>query len=262
MRTILLLFISLIITGCAPLSQSYRAQYSHLHIDIPKRPHAKSDYFLIILVNARHLDYSNSESLLKTIAKHPDGTTNGDVGHAWIYLQGILDGKIVSLEGGHSGELGVCQPKYFDGIMDLIEAKDPNPVSYLWEKQSDGFFQQGPSHHRPTFAVRVNLTKEKLLQILDFISLYPFQEYRLTHLQCCSFVTQIAALTGLYLEDQKTITFNPTVSFRGNCFRLWSNPEYSQFSFGSPDILERSMIESVLRGEAEYALHEYYHKAL
>ena len=84
-------------------------------------------------------------------SKHPsDGSKNGDVGHAWIYLQGNVNGESIVIEGGHSGELGICQPKYFDGIMNYVEygyadsscgemcclRNEPNPVKYLWASQA------------------------------------------------------------------------------------------------------------------------------
>jgi hypothetical protein len=68
--------------------------------------------FLVILVDAKYLDYSSPEALLSTIAKHQDGTTERDIGHAWIVLNGIKEGKLgVVIEGGHSGELGLRESK-------------------------------------------------------------------------------------------------------------------------------------------------------
>ena len=50
---------------------------------------AEEEYFVVFLVNARGLDYTDTLKFLKTVAKHPrDGSKNGDVGHAWVYLKG------------------------------------------------------------------------------------------------------------------------------------------------------------------------------
>lgn len=70
-------------------------------------PLEEDPYALILLVNARHLDYRTAASCLKTTAKHPsDGSKNGDVGHAWIVLKGP-EGEI---EGGQSGRQAAINP--------------------------------------------------------------------------------------------------------------------------------------------------------
>src|SRR5262249_3565265 len=130
-----LILILLVSVGCvAPSTTAYREMYSHLNaIPTFQNNQNPSPYFLVILVDARHLDYTQNRSLLKTLCKHPsDWSKNGDVGHAWIYLQGTFENRVVVLEGGHSGECGYIQAKYFEGVMDYAEAGDDNPVRYLW----------------------------------------------------------------------------------------------------------------------------------
>ncbi len=254
----------LILSACS--SPAYRAQYTHLRNDFsPCPPMNESDYFLVILVNARHLDYANTSSLLKTIAKHPDdGGKNGDVGHAWIYLQGIVGGKAVFIEGGHSGELGRVQPKYFDGVMDYIDyGCEPNPIKYLWEIQHDGFFQNGSGGHTPSFAAKIDLTQEQFNNIRAFIlSDYSnYAEYSLTNHQCASFVVQTAALANFPIDYEISIPIDQVIRFRGRTLRLWRAPEYSRLRFGSPDIIERSLMQSVKEGRAEYAL-PWYQKSI
>ena len=168
-RSITICLLLLLPFSCSwrPLSHSYREQYSHLDESIPKKSFlSPSPYFLIVLVDARHLDYTDGRSLLRTLVKHPsDGSKNSDVGHAWIYLHGIVNDQNIGLEGGHSGELGIYQPRYFEGIMNYLEygyanptsqqqscpRHESNPVKYLWEIQQDGFFQKGSGGHCPTF---------------------------------------------------------------------------------------------------------------
>ena len=234
----------------------------------------ESEYFLLILVNARHLDYTNNRSLLKTIAKHPsDGSKNGDVGHAWIYMQGMVDGRCVCVEGGHSGERGWIQPKYFEGVMNYIDygclcpskqqaataRYEPNPIKYLWATQEDGFFQEGSGEHTPTYAAKVDITSEQFQSILSFIQPenYPYSEYSLTGNQCSEFVARIGEIAGLELECKMTISIDQIVAFGGRSLCMWRDPRYAMFTFSSPDALERSLMQAVCDKRAEYALPWY-----
>jgi hypothetical protein len=234
----------------------------------------ESDYFIVFLVDARHLDYTEGGSLLKTIVKHPsDGSKNGDVGHAWIYLQGIIDRQRVFIEGGHSGELGFRQAKYFDGIMNYIEygyanpseeqkrfpRYEPNPIKYLWTTQYDGFFQRGSGGHTPTCAVKVGLTVEQFEKILAFIDPdnYVYGEYALTRNQCTTFVAKIAELIDFPIEYEVSILIPPRLKIGGEIFTLWTDPKYASFTFSSPDIAEHSLILSLNSGSGEDALFWY-----
>lgn len=220
--------------------------------------YASTSNFLVILVNAPHLNYCCASSLLKTIAKHPrNGSKCGDVGHAWIYLQGILDDQLIILEGGHSGETGRFQAKYCDGIADLLETGDPNPASYLWATQKDGFFQEGCGGHWPTYAICVGLTASQFQQIWDFIQTYPFQEYAITRNQCATFVSQVAALAGLTLECRITVPLPRELKLAGEQVPLWTDPCYSELTISSPDILEASMQQAVQQGQAAECLQWY-----
>lgn len=234
----------------------------------------ESDFFLIVLVDARHLDYSDNRSLLKTLVKHPsDGSKNSDVGHAWIYLQGIVDGERVFVEGGHSGELGCIQAKYFEGVMNGINYGDPNPssdhkkrprdepnpIKYLWATQYDGFFQEGSGNHVPTFAAKVDLSEEQFQRILTFIDPqnYHYHEYALSRNQCSSFVAQVASLANFSISCETTISIEPELKVGGERLRLWKDPQYSHFTFSTPDVIEVSLMEAVVEGRAEYALDWY-----
>lgn len=270
------LILSLVfLSACSVVSRNnaYRQCYAYLNTDLTQaQKMCESPYYLVILVNARHLDYTNSRSLLRTIAKHPsDGSKNGDVGHAWIYLKGEVEGQPVILEGGHSGERGVIQAKYFEGVMNNIdygcanptaEQKfcyrfEPNPIKYLWCSQADGFFQEGSGGHFPTFAAKVDITPEQFDDILEFIEDYPYSKYVLTGNQCSTFVSQVAALADFSLEDQVTIQIAPWVCMRREWIRLWEDPRYEMLTFSSPDVLEKSLIEAVSCGCAEDATEWY-----
>jgi hypothetical protein len=256
-----------------PNSLSYIEQYAHLNGNFSKKSCLpESSYFLIILVDAKHLDYSDGQCLLKTLAKHPaDGSKNSDVGHAWIYLQGAVNDHLVAWEGGHSGELGIYQPRYFEGIMNYLEygyanptslerrfpRYEPNPVKYLWETQKDGFFQRGSGGHFPTFAAKINLSELQFLNILQFLKTYDFSQFSLVENQCTSFAAQVAKLGGFTLSHTITVPLQQRIFVGKDYITLWNDSVYNTITISSPDILEKSLIESVQKGNAEYALEWY-----
>ena len=192
-------------------------------------------------MDAPHLDFTDCRSFIRTVAKHPqDGGKSGDVGHAWIYLRGIVNGQELVLEGGHSGETGRIQARYLDGIMNNIDfgfptppshtfhaRYEPNPVSYLWAVQNDGFFQSGSGGHQPTFALKVPLTPDQFWNILHFIEQYEFSNYSLQGRQCTSFVVEAAALASLQLECHACLQFPSVLDIHGEELRLWTDPCYS-----------------------------------
>lgn len=217
-------------------------------------------FFLIVLVDARHFNYSDSQRFLQTFTKHPaNGSKQGEVGHAWIYLQG----RDSFIEGGHTGEYGTDRPRYVDGIMRYLALGDSNPVKYLWESLNDGVFQKGSGGHSPTYAAKFKINCTQYLAMRAFIDpeSYPYRHYSLTEQQCTTFVGQVAALAGICLETDVTMKIMPTAKIAGAQVRLWSDPRYSAITFASPDVLEKSLRNAVMRGEAECALAWYKKRA-
>ncbi len=265
----LLLFI---LSGCAVhRPDEYHTLYAHLQA-LPSHfeKMEESDYFLVVLVDARHLDYTCSENLLGNLVKNPEtGCTDGRVGHAWILLKG--NGRV--LEGGHSGELGVTEPKYLDGIMNYIEygranptdeekekpLYEPNPARYLWSDLHDGYFEKGRGRHKPTFAAKIDLTKEQFEKIVAYIhpKSYNYCDYSFTRHQCCTFVADVAALADWTIEPELFFTLAQQVEVGGRRMQLWTDPLYSQITLATPDMVEKSLIESVKSGRAQYALDWY-----
>lgn len=202
--------------------------------------HKKSDYLLVIYVSAKYFDYRTAEGCLKSLAKNSDGR----FGHTWVAVHGLKDGLPITITGGHSGELGVKQPRYFDGVAALIEAGDPNPIRYLFEAQQDGFFQEGSGGHTPTFSACKEIAPKQFERILAYMQDYPYYEYALTGRQCTSFVIDIAALADWPLEGSVTVAIPPTIRFAGSRICLWLDPRYSTLTFCTPDRLEQSLRSS------------------
>ncbi|MFI0435650.1 MAG: hypothetical protein ACH350_08015 [Parachlamydiaceae bacterium] len=278
---ILSLFFLLFFHSCAYYSKNYEYFYSHLQsFRPPDKPMVEDDYFLVLLVDACHLDYTDAAQFFQSVAIHPmNRSRRGDLGHAWIYLQGKLrDGTIFVLEGGHSGEREAHPPRYFEGLMNYNQwgyanpsAEDmsnpryePNPIKYLWTIREDGFFQKGSGGHHPSFAAKISLSKKKFEEVLAFIrpSTYPYSCYALMGNQCCSFVAHVAGLAGIVLKTKTSMRVSPLIYYGNRWIRLWENPCYSILTFATPDILEKSLIEAVQKGRAEYALDWYIRKKL
>lgn len=216
-----------------------------------------SPYFVVILVAAPHLDYSGAATLAKTIAKHPaDGSKNGTVGHAWIYLEGDIHGKRFCFEGGHSGELGLNEERYFEKIVNN-QRIDANPIRFLHDTLTDGFLQHGNGGHLPTFAAKIDLSEKQFHDICNFIRNYSFVQYNLMEKQCTAFASQIASIAGLPLCCGITIQTEPILKYRREAIRLWSDPAYSSLTLLSPDCLEKSLIDAVRQGRAQNGLSWY-----
>lgn len=214
---------------------------------------------IIFYVDAPNLRYDTFETLCDSLSRVKKGNKKEirirqNVGHAWISLHGTLDGRLIDLTLGHSGERGATQRPYFQGVMDLVERNDPSPVAYLFSTLKDGFAQQGSGGHQPTFAAKCEITIQQLREILRFIhpSRYPYAEYGLTTRQCASFVTQIAALLGFKFADKVSVPIPPTFTYGGWWkMRLWSDPRYRTITFSSPDKIEIALKELVKSGKAK-----------
>ncbi|WP_143406449.1 hypothetical protein [Estrella lausannensis] len=220
-----------------------------------------SPCFLVMLVDAPHFDYSDGDLFLRSWRKHPQGgRKDGTVGHAWIYLRGVKDGKVVEIEGGHSGERGVRSLTYMEGVDLLIQRGEKNPVRYLFESLEDGYFESGSGTHRPTFAAKIDLTREQFEAILAYIhpSCYPYKSYSLTGRQCASFVVQVAALADLSITAEVTLPLPKCVRVGRQYFSLYEDEKYSTITFCSPDMVEQELIRRVFEGRAEYALDWYF----
>jgi hypothetical protein len=222
-----------------------------------EQPLPQNSSYMIISVDAKHLDYSCAESFMMSMTLN-----QGYVGHAWL----CLNHNGMCIEGGHSGERGITQPRYCDMIQNNLdygypnpteEQKqhprfEPNPIKCLWENQNDGFFQRGSGNHRATYAVYIPLDDATAAKIQTYIQAYPFHDYSLIGNQCTSFCAQAAAIAGLELEDQVTLPIEQFVKFKRCAYKLWEDPLYNQITFPSPDVLEKSLKKAVKEHKAIY----------
>jgi hypothetical protein len=277
-KIVLVSLLSLIMLSCAaapvPKSELWQQQYQHLNYTIPENNHfTRADYYIVFLVAARHLDYSDSHILFEAVSNIDNKLRRSRVGHSWIYLRGIKDSQVLIMEGGQSVGFGKLETGFIEGVVNLANygyadptaaekqqyRYEPNPIKYLWDERDDGFFQQGSGLLSPTFAAKVNLTKEQFEKVLIFMDPdnHSYKKFSLTGNQCSSFVAAVAELVGIELDHFVTINIPPEFDVNGNKYLLWTDPQYSKLTFSTPDILERSLIQLVVEGRAEYALDWY-----
>lgn len=275
---ILILLIFIISAGsCARKvrSENWKNHYRHLQSPLPlKESITETDYYIVFLVAAAHLDYWDNRALIESLVQY--SRKKDHIGHSWIYLKGIKDGKPFTMEGGQSGQLGETQPRFFKGVSNYIKygyanpddsqkknpRHEPNPIKYLWDELDDGFFQEGNGDFTPSYAVKVDLTKEQFKEIMNFIDpeKYNYKVFSLVGNQCSSFLASLASMAGLAIEHRVTVKLDPLIVFNNREFRLWTDPEYSNLTFSSPDIIEKSLMKAVKEGRAEYALGWYLDK--
>jgi hypothetical protein len=279
LKIILVSFLAFIVVSCGavvtiPKTELWQQQYQYLNYTVPEKEHfTKADFYIVFLVAARHLDYSDSRVLFEAVSNIDNKVRRSRVGHAWIYLRGIKGNKILIVEGGQSVGFGKLETGFVEGVVNLAEygyanptaaekqhpRYEPNPIKYLWEDREDGFYQEGSGFLAPTFAAKVNISETQFEQVLAFMDpeKHSYRNFSLTGKQCSSFVAEAAELVGLKLEHEVTIHIPRELKLNGKTYHLWNDPQYSKLTFSTPDIIERSLIQLVTSGRAEYALDWY-----
>jgi hypothetical protein len=253
------IFLVFFVSSCSHyLNENHLQTYQYLD-NIKETKPTTSPYEIIFLVDAPHLDYSNTQLTLKSLAKHPSNGYDERFGHAWICLK--RENKIF-FEGGHTGAFGEIRPSYFEGIWDGIENNSLNAISYLWKNLNDGRLQHGNGGHNPTYAVKLPISEQQFFSIFNFIknSHYQFSSYSLTGNQCCQFVMQCAALIEIELPSYKTLEIESHISFNNKKVQLWENTAYSSITIALPDILEKQLVELTNKKKGETVTNWYLKK--
>ena len=114
----------------------------------------------------------------------------------------------------------------------------------------------------PLFAAKINLSETQFMDIWRYIETYDFSQFSLTGNQCTTFAAQIAKLGGVSLSHTIAIPVQQKIWIGRDCITLWNDSTYSSITLSSPDILEKSLIEAVQAGNAEYALEWYINQGL
>jgi hypothetical protein len=204
--------------------------------------------YILFLVDAQNLDYSDAAALFCSIQKSPSKT----VGHAWICLC-KADGTVI--EGGHSGEVGLTEPRYLESL--LVHMNERNPARHLFKSLQDGYFEKGSGIHTPSYAIRLNISEEECEKICQLIGQYHFSRYSLTDNQCVHLVARIAGVLGLKLSYEVSVPIPQQIEFEGELLTLWHDSEFNSITLATPDELQKSMKKAVLEGQAIAALDFY-----
>ncbi len=248
---------------------SYLTDYRYLHhVRVmkekvrPERQQALPDSYIIVHVDAPHLNYRTAESFFGSLQRNIFFERDPQIGHAWITVSYIdQDGKRCLYEMGHSGEVGISAPKYFDEVIHRSEIGQENPVRYLYTSLSDGYLEKGGGGHIPTLSALIPISNSNMIQNWYNMTFgqdgYDFSSWSLQNHNCVTYV--LAALLALNIDVQleETKIFIPQyLSYNKKQYKLWSDPIYQNFSIITTDSLEKWLFYKIQQGKALYITHK------
>jgi hypothetical protein len=260
-----LLFIALAVSYGGMRSEDWLWRYSYVD-DIRTLSKTapsfspKDEYFLVILVDARHADYTSSTGYLTSLAGSFVSQHYLDPGHAWIVLAGTKNGKPWVFEGGHTVNCPDLTKYYLKTVLGFSdEEPDPNPVRHLFSPTDIGSLEYGPGDSCPTFAAAIPLTEEGFDRVLKLFNEdgYDFSNWGIRGPNCVQFALSCLATVGVEFDCNESLPVPPSFSVFGHEILLWSDPEYSQLDIKTPDLLEKRLLDLVRQGTAQFALPWY-----
>jgi hypothetical protein len=219
------------------------------------------EYFLVVLVDARHADYTSPRAYLSTLTSSLIKQHSLDPGHAWVVLAGRKDGKQWIFEGGHSVDCSLLTRTYIHNILGFTSREnDPNPVRHLFNTTREGLFEYGPGENQPTFGAAIPLTKEGFERIIKLFEEdgYDFSKWGIGGPNCVQFALSCLASIGVEFDCEDAMPVPASISFLGREFLLWSDSSYSSLMIKTPDLLEKRLWEMVKSGSAFYATKWYW----
>jgi len=156
------------------------------------------------------------------------------------------------------GEYGLFEPRYYEAVSAAIQRGDANPLAYLWKNLRDGRYQSGSDEHNPILVCTFQITEGEFSRLLAFIEGYDYSIFSIRHRVCTHFVARAAALVGISLGHEVTLHIPPRALFLGKEVLLWTDPKFSVLTYGSPDVLEKSLREAIRLGIGKDATSWYY----
>lgn len=208
---------------------------------------------LVVLVDSQGFRFDSPRRLLDSLLERTLLGKNRGVGHSWI----VLESEGMVLEGGHTGEYGFRQPKYFESVAAAMQREDPDPLSYLWEEMEDGRFEPGSGGHVPTAACRFPLSDEQFAAAMTAVDEYDYARFAIVGGLCTDFISHVASAAGIELGHELDMEIPPEIEYRRRTLHLWTDPAYSSITFGLPDILELSLMEAMDKGLCQDATAAY-----
>jgi len=193
-------------------------------------PVGDEGYYLYILNEATHWDYSDTTSLLLSIRLRP-------LTHSWLILESPQDRQ----EFGHTGNFGLEKLRYQEGVQQWDRDNHPNPIAYLWQTMSDGQFQIGKPNRTPTFVWRMPITKRRYQAIYEYVMQRKYDQFSLRDNNCVDMVTDAAALAGINLIHRIRLTLPAEKKILGRTLHAWTDPQYRILDYSTPDVLEADL---------------------
>jgi hypothetical protein len=193
-------------------------------------PLGDEGYYIHILNEAANWDYSHTKSLLFSIWQRPWA-------HSWLILESPRD----RLECGHTGDLGLTELRYHDGVFQGIRDGLPDPIAYLWQTRSDGLFQTGKPNRPPTFVWRMPITRQRYQLMHDYVMQRKYDQFGVRTNNCTDMVRETAALAGINLIHRMQLTLPSETKVWGRMRRVWTDPRYRILEYGTPDVLETDL---------------------
>jgi len=199
-------------------------------------------YYLYILTETAHWDFSNAATLISSIRLRPGV-------HSWI----ILESPRNRLEFGLTGDFGREKLRYYQGVIQRVRDGDPNPIAYLWQTMSDGQLQTGRPNRPPTFVWRMAISRRRYQLIYEHVMQRKYDRFGVRTDNCVDLAVETAALAGIHLIHHIRLTLPPEVKFGGRTMRIWTDPQYRILEFGTPQVLEvdlRQLVQMGIGGDA------------
>ena len=195
-----------------------------------RTPVGDEGYYLYILNEASYWDHSNPKSILFSIWQRPWA-------HSWLILEGSGD----RLECGHTGDLGETRQRYHAGVFQRIRDGHPDPIAYLWQTMSDGYFQTGKPNRPPTFVWRMPITRRRYQLMHDYVMRRKYDQFGVRTNNCTDLVIETAALAGINLIHRMRLTIPQETKVWGRMRRVWTDPQYRILEYGTPEVLEADL---------------------
>lgn len=209
-------------------------------------PVGDEGYGLYILNEAARWDYSTTRSLLFSIWQRPWG-------HSWL----LLESPENRMEFGHTGDLGLVEPRYHDGVFQRTREGHPDAIAYLWQTRSDGKLQTGKPNRPPTFVWRMPITQRRHGRIHEYVKQREYVQFGVTANNCTDMVIEVAALAGIHLIHRIRLTGPREVSIWGQRRRVWTDPQYRILEYSTPEVLETDLRHLVELGIGRDATEWY-----
>jgi hypothetical protein len=211
-----------------------------------KAPVGDEGYYLYILNESAAWDHTSPRSILFSIWQRPWA-------HSWLILESPED----RLECGHTGDLGETEPRYHAGVFQRIRDGHPDPIAYLWQLRSDGYFQTGKPNRPPTFVWRMPITRRRYQLLYDHVMKKKYDLFGARSNNCTDLVVEAAALAGVNLIHRMRLTLPQESKVWGRPRRVWTDPQYHILEYSTPEVLEVDLRQLVCMGIGSDATELY-----